>query len=104
MFLKIIYCSLKSLIGSFITFIRGIYFSIPCKVSLFTICIIKCLLKSTTLLVFIHFLFLKFFNRVRFSSILHLFTCTHFTDFSTLFKIYYFLTFRAFPNRLFNII
>nr|DAM10338.1 MAG TPA: hypothetical protein [Caudoviricetes sp.] len=35
---------------------------------------------------------------------MHLFTCTHFTDFSTLFKIYYFLTFRTFPNRLFNII
>nr|DAO19028.1 MAG TPA: hypothetical protein [Caudoviricetes sp.] len=49
-------------------------------------------------------LFLKVFNRVRFSSILHLFTCAHFTDFSTLFKIYYFLTFRAFANRLFNII
>nr|DAT29357.1 MAG TPA: hypothetical protein [Caudoviricetes sp.] len=49
-------------------------------------------------------LFLKVFNRVRFSSILHFFTCTYFTNFSSLFKIYYFLTFRTFPNRLFNII
>nr|DAG56703.1 MAG TPA: hypothetical protein [Bacteriophage sp.] len=71
---------------------------------MFTISVIKCLLKSASLLMFIYFLFLKFFNRVRFSSILHLFTCAYFTDFSTLFKIYYFLTFRAFPNRLFNII
>nr|DAH81529.1 MAG TPA: hypothetical protein [Bacteriophage sp.] len=35
---------------------------------------------------------------------MHFFTCTYFTDFTTLLKVYYFLTFRTFTNRLFNVI